>query len=113
MDRYPGIKDLPFFPQKITVNEEMKSAIQNRQTKKYELKDNNVEKLAVTWNKTEKYLVHMELLLMALRNGYKLTGIHGYYKFEHDYIFADYIADNNNDKNRQLLVEMNLRERTF
>ena len=98
MDRYPGIKDLPFFPQKITVNEKMLSDMQNRQTKKYELKDSNTEKLVVTWNKTENYLVHMELLLMAFRNGYKLTGIHGFYKFEHDYIFADYIADNNKDK---------------
>ena len=98
MDRYPGIKDLPFFPQKITVNDKMKSDMQNKQPDKYKLKDNNVEKLAVTWDKTKNYLVHMELLLVALRNGYKLTGIHGYYKFEHDYIFADYIADNNNDK---------------
>ena len=104
MDRYPGIKDLPFFPQKITVNEKMLSDMQNRQTKKYELKNNDTEKLAVTWNKTENYLVHMELLLMALRNGYKLTGIHGYYKFEHDYIFADYIADNNNDKKQATIA---------
>lgn len=89
LDRYPGIKDLPFFPQKITVDNKMKSDMQHRQTKKYELKDNNVEKLACTWNKTENYLVHMELLLMALRNGYKLT---------------DYIADNNNDKKQATIA---------
>ena len=112
MDRYPGIKDLPFFPQKITVNEKMLSDMQNKQTMKYELKDkktgklkdNTTEKLAVTWDKTENYLAHMELLLMALRNGYKLTGIHGYYKFEHDCIFADYIADNNNDKKQATIA---------
>ena len=81
----------------------MKSDMQHKQAKKYNIK-NTEEKLACTWNKTENYLVHMELLLMALRNGYKLTGIHGYYKFEHDYIFADYIADNNNDKKQATIA---------
>ena len=41
---------------------------------------------------------------MALRNGYKLTGVYGYYKFEYDYIFSDYIGENNKDKKQATIA---------
>ena len=84
----------------------MKSDMQNRQTKKYKLKDPNTEKLVVTLDKFQNYLVHQEILVMTLRNGYKLTGTHGYFKFEHAYIFRDYIADNNAEK-KQATIDGN------
>jgi hypothetical protein len=59
----------------------------------------------------------MKNLAQAFDHGYELTGIHGYYKFEQDYIFKDYIGGNNIKKQnatingnkflRQLAKDMN------
>ena len=68
------------------------------QCEKHKLKDVDTFKLATVLDKTEKYMVHIKYLRLAMEAGYKLDKVHGYFKFAQDYVFKFYIEGNNNIK---------------
>ena len=55
-------------------------------------------KLATVLGKTEKYMVHIKYLRLAMEAGSELDNVHGYFKFAQDFVFKFYIEGNNNIK---------------
>ena len=55
-------------------------------------------KLATVLDKTEKYMVHIKYLRLAMEAGYELDKVHGDFKFAQDYEFKFDIDGNNNIK---------------
>ncbi len=55
-------------------------------------------KLGTILDKTEKYMIHIKYLKLAMDAGYKLDKVHGYFKFAQDYVYKKYIDNNNQIK---------------
>ena len=49
-------------------------------------------------DRTEKYMVHIKYLKLAMDAGYELNGVPGCFKFAQDYIYKQYIEGNNKIK---------------
>ena len=81
IERNPGLNYLPFFPKRINERDITKSEFMKSQGMKHEIKDGDTFKLACSLDKTERYLVHIKCLKLALDAGYKLDKIHEYYVF--------------------------------
>ena len=64
------------------------------QCEKHKLKDVDTFKLATVLDKTEKYMVHIKYLNLAMEAGYVLDKVHGYFKFAQDFVFKFYIDGN-------------------
>lgn len=95
IERNPALKYLPFFPVKINEKSTKKSEFMKSQCIKHEIQDVDTYKLGTILDKTEKYMVHIKYLKLAMDAGYELNRVHGYFKFTQDFIYKQYIEGNN------------------
>ena len=81
----------------------MKNQLRNHsfmksQCTKHKIEDVDTYKLGTVLDKTEKYMVHIKYLKLAMDAGYELNRVHGYFKFAQDFIYKQYIDGNNKIK---------------
>ena len=98
IERNPALTYLPFFPRRVDEKSIKKSEFTKSQSEKHNIQDTDSFKLACVLDKTERYLVHIKCLKLALDAGYNLDKVHEYYKFSQEYIFKDYMEQNNKIK---------------
>ena len=98
IERNPALKYLPFFPVKINEKSIKKSDFMKSLCVKHEIQDVDTYKLGTVLDKTEKYMVHIKYLKLAMDAGYELNRVHGYFCFAQDFIYKQYIDGNNNIK---------------
>ena len=81
IEKNPALKYLPFFPVKINEKSTKKSGFMKAQCEKNKLRDVDTFKLATVLDMTEKYMVHIKYLRLAMEAGYELDNVHRYFKF--------------------------------
>ena len=97
IERNPALR-LPFFPVKINEKSTKKSQHMKRQCDELKIQDVDTYKLGTVLDKTEKYMVHIKYLKLAMDAGYELNKVHGYFQFAQDFIYKQYIDGNNKIK---------------
>ena len=98
IERNPALKYLPFFPVKTNEKSIKKLEFMKSQCIKHKIEDVDTYKLGTVLDKTEKYMVHIKFLKLAMDAGYELNRVHGYFKFTQDFIYKQYIDGNNKIK---------------
>ena len=78
IERNPGLNYLPFFPRRVNEKDITKSEFTKTQSEKHNIQDTDSFKLACVLNKTQRYLVHIKCLKLALDAGYNLDKVHEY-----------------------------------
>ena len=87
IERNPALRYLPFFPVKINEKSTKKSQFMKSQCTKHKIEDVDTYKLGTVLDKTEKYMVHIKYLKLAMEAGYELNRVNGYFLFAQDFIY--------------------------
>ena len=66
IERNPALTYLPFFPRRVDEKSIKKSEFMKSQSEKHDIQDTDSFKLACVLDKTERYLVHIKCLKLAL-----------------------------------------------
>ena len=98
IERNPALRHLPFFPVKINEKSTKKAEYMKRQCDELKIQDVDAYKLGTVLDKTEKYMVHIKYLKLAMDAGYELNKVHGYFQFAQDFVYKQYIDGNNKIK---------------